>query len=394
MTDERYRWVIVGYTLVIQAVTVGTLIYCFALFAVPWIDQFADSRAQVMLIISLLQIVFGLLGPFAGHAMDRLRLRTIVMVGVACYALGFLLLAQATALWQIYLLFATLFPAAMVLMGTLVSQTLVTRWFTNKRGTAIGVSSMGTSIGGIAFPLLVAWWLAETGSWRDVAHALFALAIVVVAPLTWIVLRRRSPAETHAEASGFDESYSILAVVRSAAFLIPIGGLVPLNLAFGAIQFNLGAYASDLGHAGFAGSLIAISSASMIVGKLLFGALADRVRHRYLYWLAAGFMLVALFLLSGAPLKPLMILAVVFVGLAGGGILPIMAVIVSARFPVEQFGRVMGLVMLSLSFASLGPLIAGWVYDLNGSYDPAFLLFAVLLVPAIVAMIWLPPPRK
>lgn len=394
MTDERYRWVIVGYTLIIQAVTVGTLIYCFALFAVPWIDQFADSRAQVMLIISLLQLLFGLLGPFAGHAMDRLRLRTIVMVGVGCYALGFLLLAQATALWQIYVLFATLFPAAMVLMGTLVSQTLVTRWFTDKRGTAIGVSSMGTSIGGIAFPLLVAWWLAETGSWRDVAHALFALAIIVVAPLTWVVLRRRSPSETKAESGLEEDDYSILAVVTSAAFLIPIGALVPLNLAFGAIQFNLGAYASDLGHADFAGSLIAISSGSMIVGKVLFGALSDRVRHRYLYWLAAGFMLVALFLLSGAPLKPLMITGVAFVGLAGGGILPIMAVIIGARFPIEQFGRVMGLVMLSLSLASLGPLIAGWVYDQRGSYDPAFVLFAILLVPAIVAMIWLPPPRK
>ena len=130
----------------------------------------------------------------------------------------------------------------------------------------------------------------------------------------------------------------------------------------------------------------------MVAGKLLFGALADRVRHRVLFWIAAGCMIVAMLMLRGSPDIVMLVLGVTFVGLAGGGILPIMAVIVGARFPVAHFGRVMGLVMLSLTVASLGPILAGRVFDVAGSYDPAFLLFAALLVPGMVAMIWLPPP--
>lgn len=392
MTDAHYRWVIVGYTLVIQAVTVGTLIYCFALFAVPWIGDFADSRAEVMLAISLLQIVFGLLGPFAGSAMDRLRMRTIVLVGVACYATGYALLTQVTALWQIYLLFATLFPIAMSLMGTLASQTLVTRWFTEQRGLAIGLSAMGTSIGGMVFPLLVAMWLVSIG-WRESAALLSVIGLVLVAPLTWFVLSRRSPAVAGSEGAG-SEALPAKAVLSSRAFWVTIGGVLPLNLVFGAVQFNLGAYAADLGQADFAGELIAISAAAMVAGKLLFGALADRIRHRVLFWIAAGFMIIAMALLHGAPQPVVMVLGVAFVGLAGGGILPIMAVIVGARFPVAHFGRVMGLVMLSLTVASLGPIIAGRVFDVTGSYDTAFVLFAALMVPGMLAMIWLPPPAR
>jgi cyanate permease len=63
-----------------------------------------------------------------------------------------------------------------------------------------------------------------------------------------------------------------------------------------------------------------------------------------------------------------------------------------ARFGVAAFGRVMGLVMTTMTIGAMGPLLAGWAYDLTGSYDAAFLGMALLLLPAAVAMIWLPQP--
>jgi MFS family permease len=83
---------------------------------------------------------------------------------------------------------------------------------------------------------------------------------------------------------------------------------------------------------------------------------------------------------------------VVCVGLAGGGILPMVGLIFGARFGVASFGRVMGLVMLTVTFSSLGPLLAGWIYDATGSYDCAFLLFLGLFLPGMVLMKHLPPP--
>ena len=60
MSDDHYRWVVVAFTLLIQAFSLGILIYCFALFAVPWMDLFEAPRRDVMLAATLLQFGAGI----------------------------------------------------------------------------------------------------------------------------------------------------------------------------------------------------------------------------------------------------------------------------------------------------------------------------------------------
>jgi len=79
-----------------------------------------------------------------------------------------------------------------------------------------------------------------------------------------------------------------------------------------------------------------------------------------------------------------------YMGLAGRGILPLMGMIFGSRFGVALFGRVTGFVMLSSVFSAVGPLIVGWVYVLACSYDSALMIFRAILLPAGIAMRWLP----
>ncbi|MEC8347881.1 MAG: hypothetical protein VXZ70_07620, partial [Pseudomonadota bacterium] len=69
--DQYYRWIVVLYGLLLQAISVGTVIYCFALFTLPWLEEFGSSRRDLMLTIALLQIGAGLMGPLAGRALDN-----------------------------------------------------------------------------------------------------------------------------------------------------------------------------------------------------------------------------------------------------------------------------------------------------------------------------------
>ena len=381
----------VAYTLVFQAVAVGTMIYSFGIFVLPWLDEFDATRAEIMMAIALLQIAFGLAGPFAGAAMDKVRMRNLVLVGVSAFVIGFVCLSFATKWWQVLLVYTTLFPLAMCLMGTLASQTLVTRWFREKRGLAIGISAMGTNLGGIVFPLVVAGAL-QVMSWRETVLWLAGAGALLVVPLTWLVLSRRSPGPIgHLEQDA--AAIDTWATLRSRLFWVLVVSMVPLNVAFGAVQFNLGAIARDMNVEERAGQLIALCSVAMITGKLLFGTLSDHLRHQALFWIAGSVMLSALTVLMLADSYPLLLVGVLLVGLAGGGILPMMGIIVGARFALAQFGRVMGLLMLTLSLAALGPVVAGWLFDAFGSYQPAFALFIGLLLPGMVAMRWLPPPR-
>jgi MFS family permease len=151
----NYRWSIVALTLVNQALALGIMIYSFALFVVPWLDHFEVARSQVMVAILAFQVVTGLLSPMLGRLMDQFFMRRMVITGAVSMGLGLALLSQATQFWQIILVYSTLLPVGMLLCGTLASQTMVSKWFTGNRGLAIGLSAMGTSIGGLIIPMMV-----------------------------------------------------------------------------------------------------------------------------------------------------------------------------------------------------------------------------------------------
>lgn len=394
MPDKTYRWVVLGYTLVTQAVALGVMFYSFALFAVPWLDVFEAPRRDVMLIGSLLQFGVGVFSPLVGRMMDRYPMYWVIYAGLGLLLVGLVLGSRATALWHLQLLYATVFPFSMALMGTLAAQTMMTRWFQEQRGLAIGISATGTNLGGIVFPLLVATGLALVG-WRETFLWLAGISLLLVGPLTWLVLRRAPPvAVTDGSTVHLDgRIWTTKEILNSSRFWLPVICILPMMIAFGAVQLNIGALAGDLGFgADVAARLVAVSAICMVLGKFFFGALGDRLDHRILFWIALAFMSGAMAILQLDASLWALILGVVALGLAGGGLLPLLGLIFGARFGVASFGRVMGLVMLSLTVGATGPLLAGWLYDLTGSYDAAFMLFLLLFVPTGIAMRWLRPP--
>ena len=389
--DQYYRWFVVLYGVLLQAISVGTVIYCFALFTLPWLEEFGSSRRDLMLTIALLQIGAGLMGPLAGRALDTYPTHWLILTGLACMALGLVLAQQATALWQLWLIYGALLPVTMTLMGTLAAQTLVSRWFDDGRGLALGISAVGSNVGGIILPILVSAWLLEVG-WRETLNHLMILAIVVVLPMTALVLRRSPPQQyAHSDTSAADQrQWTTKEILTTSLFWIPFCGLAPLSMAFGTLQFNLGIIVRDIGLAdSVTGNLIALTSASMIAGKLFFGLMGDRIDHRKLYWVANAATVVALGLVMIADSLTTLTVAIVAAGISGGGILPLMGLMYSYRFGVASFGRVMGFGMLTIMAGAMSPIIAGWVYDLFGSYDYALVALIILLIPVAVAMAWL-----
>jgi MFS family permease len=391
--SPHYRWYIVALTLVNQALALGVLVYSFALFVVPWLDEFEVSRSKVMLAILSFQIVTGLLSPVLGRYMDQFAMRLLVLSGALTMSLGLFLLSLATEFWQIVALHVTLLPVGMILTGTLASQTMVSKWFTEKRGLAIGVSSMGTSLGGLSVPLVTAWLIVEQG-WQGAYLVLAMLSLILLVPFNYLVLRHDPPILRlqASETSGVEmKTWTTRQILESWAFWIPVLALIPINAAFGGTQFNLGAYMSDLGYGqAVAAQLIAITSGAMIVGKLFFGSLGDRVDHRKLYWLMAGLLLVSMYFYEGSPGRPALFLAASLQGFATGGVMPMMGIMYSSRFGTLSFGRVLGLVNLFLMIGSFGSILSGWIFDLTQSYDAAFQIFALLLLPGTIVMYFLP----
>ena len=393
--DSYYRWIVVAYGVTLQAISVGTLIYCFTLFTLPWLEEFGSSRRDLMLTIALLQIGAGVMGPLAGRALDTFPLKWVILTGLACMVMGLLLAQRATALWHLWLVYATLMPITMTLTGTLAAQTLVSRWFTDNRGFALGISAIGTNVGGIVLPILVSAWLLQVG-WRDTLNNLMFLAVALVLPLTFLVLSRSPTPASSLESGGAGDQrvWTTREILTTSIFWIPFCGLAPLSMAFGTLQFNLGIIVRDIGlDTAVTGNLIALTSVCMVAGKLFFGIMGDRLDHRKLYWIANVATIIALLLVLYAQTLPVLVVATVATGISGGGILPLMGLMYSSRFGVASFGRVMGFGMLTIMAGAVSPIGAGWVYDLYGSYSIALVTLALIMLPAGIAMIWLRPPE-
>jgi len=369
------------------------MIYSFALFVVPWLEHFDIARSQVMLAILAFQVTTGLLSPVLGRLMDHFVMRRLVIAGAVSMGLGLALLSQATQFWQVILIYTTLLPIGMLLCGTLASQTMVSKWFTGNRGLAIGLSAMGTSIGGLIIPMVVIALIARY-EWQGALLILSVVSTVILIPLNFLVLRFEPPVVDRgngAEQLIDSRSWTSREILTSKAFWIPVVALIPVNAAFGGVQFNLGAYMSDLGYEqSLAAQLIAVTSLMMILGKLFFGAMGDRVDHRKLYWMMAVLLFVALLFYEGSPGKSELVLAAGIQGFATGGVMPMMGIMYSARFGTLSFGRVLGYVNLVIMLGSFGSIFSGWVFDMTQSYDVAFWIFMALILPGAIIMFFLP----
>lgn len=370
------------------------MVYSFALFVVPWLDHFEIARSEVMVAILVFQVTTGLLSPVLGRLMDQVLMRGLVITGAVSMGLGLALLSEANQFWQVILIYSTLLPIGMLLCGTLASQTMVSKWFTGDRGLAIGLSAMGTSVGGLIIPMIVIELIASH-EWEGTLLILSVASTIILIPLNMIVLKFEPPTANYEpnRAQFLDSrTWTSQEILASKAFWIPVMALIPINAAFGGVQFNLGAYMADLGHdQSLAAKLIAVTSVMMISGKLFFGAMGDRVDHRKLYWIMTVLIVVALLFYEGSPEKLDLVIAAGIQGFATGGVMPMMGIIYSARFGTHSFGKVLGYVNLVIMLGSFGSIFSGWVFDRTHSYDMAFWFFIALILPGMVIMFFLPP---
>ncbi|MBQ73765.1 MAG: hypothetical protein CMQ20_01930 [Gammaproteobacteria bacterium] len=392
-----YGWNIVGVGMVFQAISFGFTIYIFTFWAEAWMTEFNVGRTQITATFMIFNVAMGLVSPIAGRILDAFSIRVLIISGATCLTVGFLLISFANAMWQIITVYATLISVGSVLAGPLAAQTLAAKWFSARRGLAIGWGSTGTSIGGLLMPPFAIYLLLNLG-WRQAHQVIAFLIVLIIVPLVWKIIRNtpqekgvepEAPArfEPTQESGGQAVQWTTIKVLRSRNFWIPIIAFLPALAAFSTVQANLSLITADIGISQQKTALLmSIIAGSMIVGKLFFGGMADRWDQRLLYWIAASIMGFGILLLMSQPNYTLMVFISVLLGLAAGGFLPLLGAIVGGRFGPEAFGQVFGLLGPFLTLSAFAPMLGGWLRDTTGSYDSIFQIILVALIPAMVSM--------
>ncbi len=402
-----YGWWMVGVALLVQSFSVGFTQYAFPLFLKPVAEEFGSSRSSIAWGYSGLAVAMAALGPFLGQALDRRSIRGILSAGVLLMVGGFALISIAPQLWLAGLLFAGVVGTGAMAAGPLSASKLVANWFLRRRGLALGISATGTSIGGFAFPPLLTLAIERFG-WRGallaMAGALLSVALPIVAIA--VVSRPEERGETpdgdpplaagqHGSAAAAP-AHDFRSLLRNRNFLAITLAIGSVFAILGGLLTNLHAYATDLGISAERASLLLSSfSAFGIVGKLGFGAIADRWDKRALVWIAMATLAAFLGVLLARPSFAWLTAGSAIGGLAIGGFLPLWGALIADCFGREGFGRVMGLMgplMLPLNVTALQ--LAPWSFDSTGNYQLALRLFLGWLALAAGALAFVRVPTR
>ena len=380
-----YGWVLAAVAFLVLMLSNGAIMYSYSVVAVPMGLEFEASRLVMMLGVTLMTLCGGIFSPWFGSLVDRWSLKGMMLLGAVGMSLGYIVLSFTTASWQVPVVYGMLMMLGTNLLGPLTTSTLLARWFTKKRGMAMGIAAVGTSVGGFIFPPLIQG-LIDHFEWRVALRYLGLGLFVVAVPAVLLVVNRPQDRGLHADGEPMDPDFvapnvaavSFAELLKNRNFILIAVVMSLLFMTYTGVMSNMAPFAMGRGlSADEAALLISAIAVAGIVGKLIFGAVADKIDLRI--GLAASMITVIvsmLVLISMTGYNALM-LGAALLGLAAGGMLPVWGSILAVLFGAANYGRVMGMMNpLIMPLTLVGAPLAGFIFDIRGAYDGAFLLFA------------------
>ena len=412
-----WGWWIVGGAVVAQFAAMGSAGAIAGVFLRPMTDELGWTAAEFTLGGSAAVLFGGVSGFVVGPLVDRHGARPLMLVGACFYAAAFLGMSRVEALWQFVALSMVAGGAGFSMVGPLVSNVTLAKWFVVRRGWAIALGSSGVSLAGLIMPVTMTRVVDAVG-WRD-AYAMLGVAMFAVIVPVALIMRRRpedhgmlpdglDPAEAagvgamaaEAQARDAANSYTRGEAVRTRAIWLLILGYGLNMMALSAVLVHAIPFLTDHGFTRAEAALaVAVNGGANLTSKFAWGFLLQRVHVR---WLGASALTtsaagVALMLLA-APLGALPAVFAAFFcwGFGFGGTVPLSEFIFAKYFGRVHIGAVRGVGLpFTITLGAAGPILGGLWYDAFGSYEGAFAVFAcTYLAGALAILVSREPPPK
>jgi sugar phosphate permease len=393
---------------IVAAITFVTMLGAAAFRSVPSVlmdplhHEFGWSHATIGAAMSVNMTLFGLMSPFAAALMDRFGISRVVTVALVLVAAGSGLTVYMDSSWQLILCWGVLVGAGTGSMSMAFVATVSTRWFVARRGLVSGVLTAANATGQLVFLPVLANVTVHHG-WRP-ASLLVTVAALAVIPLVIIGMRDHphdlgiraygatdaDPGPPPAPRAG-SSALVTLRVLQHAA-RVPAFWLLAGSFAIcgattnGLIGTHFIPAAQDHGMPiTVAASLLALVGVFDVAGTIASGWLTDRYNPSLLlvvYYIGRGLSLVALPSLLAPHTTPSTWVFILFYGLDWVATVPPTVALCRRYFAANApivFGWVFAAHQLGAAIAAAG---AGYIRDVQGTYNLAFYLAAGLCVGA------------
>jgi MFS family permease len=404
MSEKRQPKFFYGYIVVIAGFLIlvsmyGTL-YSFGVFFKPVLSEFGWTRAMISGAYALCFLVSGAVAMVAGRLNDRFGPRAVMSCSGLLLGLGYFLMAKISAIWELYLYYGLIVGVGMG-GGIAPSLSTVTRWFVKRRGLMTGMTIAGTGTGTLVTPL-IAYWLVSIYSWRTSFTIIGIAVFILIVGLAQLLIRdpgRKGLSPYGAETAVADRAnldvagLSLQEAVRAAQLWILFVIYICAGFCIQIVIVHIVIHATGLGISPVsAASVLSIVGVGSLVGRVMGGGVSDRFGNKptitaALILMGAGF----IWLLVAKELWMLYIFAVIF-GLTYGEILCMMSLLPAELFGLRSQGVILGITIFASTIGGgIGPVVAGRIFDITGSYQIAFMICVAITIAGLIMAISIRP---
>ena len=377
----------------------GVFYYGFSTFVKPVVADLAWSMTVVSGAFSIYRLEAGISAPIVGYLLDRIGPKKLVFAGGLVMGGGLVCLSYVNTVVPFYTAIILISFGWSACAGAAVGNPLIGKWFVKKRGSAIGTYAAARGLAGLLVPV-VAYLIVQYG-WR--------LALIILGSVTWLIVLPLSfflkhspeqygllpdgessrhdvcaadPTAVKAAQAAEEIDFSVRQAMATTAFWILTICLFTHQMTQAAIFVHLIPYLIDMGtDPATAASVVTFIALTSMVGRYGAGWLSDRFNKKWLLVILFIIQPIGIFSLIRMRLFMDVIPFVLLYATAYGGTVVVKTTIIGDYYGRKNFGTIFGAIQGLSTFGGIaGPLLAGFVYDLNGSYQWAFTFLAIMMV--------------
>ncbi len=412
-----YGWTIVAVGFLAHIASAFSISSTLSVFLKPLSQDLGVSRGVFSLVRTGEILIGAAAAPIVGSLIDRHGGRWLMGIGGLVSGAGLLLLGGARNFVQFLLYRWLVISPGDALMGQMVVNVSISRWFVRMRGRALALASMGHGLAKVGMPLLAASIIVHAG-WRAAWIVFGLLTLLLVVGPALLFMRRRpedmgllpdgrahDQFETAVNKSQFakghtstlsDVAWSRREALGTPAFWLIVTTFGVAHIGVSGLNLHVFAFVSDQGHSEMVAALVMSIIASMQFSTpMVWGVLAERSDIGRL--IMAKFLIQAAGVLCALSSPGVVSLYTGFFlyGIGMGGTSILAEMIWASYFGRVSLGKIRGMgSLLTHAFSAFGPPFFGFLFDASQSYSLSFSIFIALLFASAVISLFLRPPQK
>jgi MFS family permease len=416
-TKGFYGWWLIFFLWVVYTIPIGFAYYSPAVLYPFMIDEMGWSRGEIMVGATAMMLLFGFTGPLAAWMIGRLGARVTLAIGGVIVTIATVLMGLLGHIYSMYIVLSLFVGMGAALASMIPVQTVIVAWFSARRAMAMGLVMGGGAIGGFLAPQIISVAVeAGGGNWR-IGWFIIAVASVVGIVVAMLTVRNQpsdvgqhphglAPHEAEAAVSGISRAprtyrttvdWTLRQALKSLTLWLLVVAMVCSFFLWTVIVTQGPLHLQDRGFdPSMAAFLYSLSIGLSVVGRFTTAALGDTIEPRFLF--AFG----ALCILVGGILfwfvSPTAMWAAYLYPLLGGfgfGVAYICEpTIVANYWGAKSFASINGVVSpISMLFQAMAAPLAGFLYDLQGSYLTILIIGWAVAAMGLAAIFLCTPPR-